>query len=258
MSQDSSQPTALITGGTSGIGLATARILHEQGFAVLVTGQNPETIAAARRSLPGEVAVLRADARILADADRVADELKQRFGRVDFAFLNAGIIQMLPLEAVDEAAFDEHFDINVKGQFFTLQRILPLLAEGGSVLFTTAVGAQRGIAGWSVYSATKGAISALVPSLAAELAPRGIRVNALCPGTIDTAVFDKLPLPAEAIAALRQGIPRRLPLGRLGTATEVAEVVAFLASPGARYITGTTIAVDGGMSSTASVINLTY
>src|SRR5262245_3949887 len=140
MSQDSSQPTALITGGTSGIGLATARILREQGFAVLVTGQNPETIAAARRSLPGEVAVLRADARILADADRVADELKQRFGRVDFAFLNAGIIQMLPLEAVDEAAFDEHFDINVKGQFFTLQRILPLLAEGGSVLFTTAVG----------------------------------------------------------------------------------------------------------------------
>src|SRR5262249_50683281 len=236
MSHNSSRPAALITGGTSGIGLATARILHEQGFAVLVTGQNPETIAAARRSLPDNVAVVRADARILADADRVADELKQRFGRVDFAFLNAGIIQMLPLEAVEEAAFDEHFDINVKGQFFTLQRILPLLPGGGSVVFTTAVGARRGIPGWSVYIATKGAISALVPALAAELAPRGIRVNALCPGAIDTPAFDKLALPDEAIAALRQGIPRRLPLGRLGTAAEVAEVVAFLASPGARYI----------------------
>src|SRR5260221_12713315 len=204
MSQKGSRPTAFITGGTSGIGLATARILHEQGFAVLVTGQNPETIAAARRSLPGEVAVLRADARILADADRVAGELKQRFGRVDFAFLNAGVGRMLPLEAVDEAAFDEHFNVNVKGQFFTLQKILPLVPEGGSVLFTTAVGAHRGLPAWSVYSATKGAISALVPALAAELAPRGIRVNAISPGPIDTPALRKLGLPAEALAAFGQ------------------------------------------------------
>src|SRR5258707_4164636 len=144
MSQNGSRPTALITGGTSGIGLATARILHEQGFAVLVTGQNPETIAAAQRSLPAEFAVLRTDARILADADRVAGELKQRFGRIHFAFLNAGIIRMLPLEAVDEAAFDEHFDINVKGQFFALQKILPLLAEGGSVLFAQKISELTG------------------------------------------------------------------------------------------------------------------
>src|SRR5258708_28122406 len=215
MSQNGSRPTAFITGGTSGIGFATARILHEQGFAVLVTGQNPETIAAAQRSSPGEVAVLRADARILADADRVAGELKQRFGRIDFAFLNAGIIRMLPLEAVDEAAFDEHFDINVKGQFFALQKTLPLLAEGGSVLFTSSVGAHTGFPGCSVYRLPKGAIAALVPALAAELAPRGIRANALCPGAIDTPAFDKLALPAEMIAALPRGIPPRLPLGRL-------------------------------------------
>jgi NAD(P)-dependent dehydrogenase (short-subunit alcohol dehydrogenase family) len=247
---------ALIIGGTTGIGFATARVLHEQGFAVLVTGANPETLAAAQRGLPGEVVVLKADARSLSDAARVAEELKQRFGHVDFAFLNAGIGRMLPLEAVDEAAFDEHFDINVKGRFFTLQTILPLLAEGGSVLFTTAVGAHRGAPGWSVPSATFAAISGLVPALAAELAPRGIRVNAIRPGPIDTPAVGKLGLPAEAIAAFRQGVPQRVPLGRFGTAEEVAEVVAFLASPGARYITGTTIEVDGGMSSVASVFNL--
>jgi NAD(P)-dependent dehydrogenase (short-subunit alcohol dehydrogenase family) len=247
---------ALITGGTSGIGLASARRLHESGFAVLVTGSNAETLASARQSLPSDVVVLKADARSLDDAARVADEVKQRFGRLDFVFLNAGIGRMLPLEAVDEAAFDEHFDINVKGKFFTLQKIVPLLGEGGSVLFTTAVGAHRGFPAWSVYSATKGAVSALVPALAAELAPRGIRVNAIRPGPIDTPAFGKLGLPAEAIAGFRQGVPQRLPIGRLGTAEEIADVVAFLASPGARYITGATIDVDGGMSSAASIINL--
>jgi NAD(P)-dependent dehydrogenase (short-subunit alcohol dehydrogenase family) len=256
MATEAAKSVALITGGTTGIGLATARALHEKGFAVLITGANPETLAAAQRSLPGDVIALKADARITSDTARVADELKQRFGRVDFAFLNAGVGRMLPIEAVDEAAFDEHFDINVKGQFFTLQKILPLLAEGGSVLFTTAVGAHRGFPAWSVYSATKGAISALVPALAAELAPRGIRVNAVRPGPIDTPAFGKLGLPAEAIAAFSQGIPKRIPLGRSGTAEEVAEVVAFLASPAAHYVTGTTIEVDGGMSSAASVINL--
>jgi NAD(P)-dependent dehydrogenase (short-subunit alcohol dehydrogenase family) len=255
MTQTGSRPTALITGGTSGIGLATARVLHEKGFAVLITGANPETLAAAQRNLPGDVVVLKADARIMSDTARVADELKQRFGRLDFAFLNAGVGRMLPLEAVDEATFDEHFDINIKGQFFTLQKILPLLTPGGSVLFSTAVGAHRGFPNWSVTSATKAAICGLVPALAVELAPRAIRVNAIRPGPIDTPAIGKLGLPAEVIAAFREGIPQRTPLGRFGTAEEVAEVVAFLASPAARYITGTTIEVDGGMSSLTGLMH---
>jgi NAD(P)-dependent dehydrogenase (short-subunit alcohol dehydrogenase family) len=256
MTQTASRPAALITGGTSGIGLAVARVLHKNGYWVLVTGQNPETIAAAQKSLPGEVVILRADARVLADADRVADEVQRRFRKLDFAFLNAGIGRFLPLEAVDEAAFDEHFDVNVKGQFFTLQKILPLFEEGGSVLFTSAVGAHRGFPAWSVYSATRGAIDGLVPALAAELAPRGIRVNAIRPGPTDTPAFGKLGLPEDAVAVFRQGIPRRVPIGRFAKAEEVADVVAFLASPASRYVTGTTIDVDGGMSSVASVINL--
>lgn len=246
MASQSEKPVALITGGTTGIGFATARLLHEKGYAVLVTGANPETLAAAKRSLPGEVVVLKADARSLADIAQIADELKQRFGKVDFAYLNAGVSRMLPLEAVDEAFFDDHFDINVKGSLFTLQKILPLLSNGASVLFTTSVGAERGAPNYCVALATKGATAALVPSLAAELAPRGIRVNAIRPGAIDTLAFDKLGLPAEAIAGFRQMLPSRIPQGRMGSAEDVAEVAAFLASPAARYVTGTTVDVDGG------------
>jgi NAD(P)-dependent dehydrogenase (short-subunit alcohol dehydrogenase family) len=248
MATEAVKPVALITGGTTGIGLAAARVLHEKGFAVLVTGVNPETLATAERNLPSEVIVLKADARSLSDAVRVAGVLKQRFGRVDFAYLNAGVSRMLPLEVIDEAFFDEHFDINVKGQLFTLQQILPLLTNGGSVLFTTAVGAEKGFPNYSVASATRGATAALVPALAAELAPRGIRVNAIRPGPIDTPAMGKLGLPAEVIAGFREMIPQRVPLGRMGTPEEVADVVAFLASTAARYITGTTIDVDGGMS----------
>jgi NAD(P)-dependent dehydrogenase (short-subunit alcohol dehydrogenase family) len=247
MASQSANPVALITGGTTGIGFATAQLLHEKGYAVLVTGANPETLAAAEQNLPSDVVVLRADARSLSDAAHVADELKQRFGRVDFAYLNAGVSRMLPLEAVDEAFFDDHFDTNVKGQLFTLQKILPLLSNGASVLFTTSVGALQGVPNYSVALATKGATAALVPALAAELAPRGIRVNAIRPGPIDTPAFDKLGLPADAIAGFRQMIPERVPLRRFGTAEEVADVAAFLASPAARYVTGTTIDVDGGM-----------
>lgn len=247
---NTSHPSALVTGGTTGIGLATARVLHEQGFTVLVTGQNPETLAAARRALPEAVAILRADARSLQDAAKVADELKQRFGRLDAAFLNAGIGRMLPIEAVDEAAFDEHFAVNVKGQYFTLQKALPLMSEGGSVIFTGAIGAHTGIPNWSVYTATKGALLAMVRALAAELAPRGIRVNSVSPGPVNNAAFDKLGLPPDAIAAFREGIPMRVPLGRFGAEEEIARTVAFLASSAASFITGVDIPVDGGIAAT--------
>jgi NAD(P)-dependent dehydrogenase (short-subunit alcohol dehydrogenase family) len=240
--------TALITGGTSGIGRATAELLHRAGARVLVTGQNPETLASARRELPEAVGVLRADARSVADAERLALEVEQRFGKLDVLFLNAGIAQLLPFAAVDEDFYAQHMDINVKGVVFTLQKLLPLLAAGSSVVVNTSVADKLGAPLLSIYSATKGAVAALVRSLAVELAPRGIRLNSVSPATILTPIQQKFGLTPEVAAATAQHYTARIPLARFGAAEEVARAVMFLASPGASYITGAELCVDGGLS----------
>ena len=154
--------TALITGGTTGIGRATAELLHAAGVRVAVTGQNPDTLAAARRELPQDIAVIEADARSLSDASRLAAEVEQRFGKLDVLFLNAGIAQLAPFEAVDEAFYDEHMNVNVKGVVFTLQKLLPNMSAGSSVMLNTSVADQRGAKMMSIYSASKGAVAALV------------------------------------------------------------------------------------------------
>lgn len=238
-------PTALITGGTSGIGLATAGLLCERGYEVMVTGRNPVTIATAEKELPDGATVIRADSRSLADADRVAEEVRDRFGSLDVVFLNAGIVRSGPVSSFDEATFDDLVAVNFKGQFFTLQKVLPLIADGGSVIFTVGLGATRGMAGGSVSAATKGALLSMVPSLALELAPRRIRVNAVSPGAVDTEIWAKN-LPRGVVEEVLTATAARMPLGRLGTSREIAETVAFLASDAAGYITGENIVVGGG------------
>ncbi|WP_214414830.1 SDR family oxidoreductase [Sphaerisporangium fuscum] len=239
-------PVALITGGTSGIGKATAELLHQRGYRVIVTGQNPDTIAAAEKSLPEQVVVIRADARSLSDTDRVVEEIRERFGALDVLFLNAGIVRSQPVGAFDEATFDDLVEVDFKGQFFTLQKALPLLNDGGSVIFTVGIGATRGMAGGSVTAATRGALLSMVPSLAIELAPRRIRVNAVSPGPVDTGIWAKAGLPPEQLEMAAEATVSRVPLGRFGTSREIAEVVAFLASDAAGYVTGENIAVSGG------------
>jgi NAD(P)-dependent dehydrogenase (short-subunit alcohol dehydrogenase family) len=155
---------------------------------------------------------------------------------------------MLPIETVDEATFDEHFAINVKGHFFTLQKTLPLVQSGGSVIFTASVGSHVGSPNFSVYTATKGALRAMVRSLATELAPRGIRVNSVSPGPVDNAAFVKLGLPPEELAQFKAMLPHRVPLGRFGVEDEIARAIAFLASPDSSYITGEDLRVDGGLA----------
>jgi len=239
---------ALITGGTTGIGFATARILHEQNYAVVVTGQNTDRIAAAKKALPSDVVVLRADIRVLAETQAVADEIRTRFGRLDALFLNAGVGPMQPIEGVDEASFDNTFAINVKGQFFTLQKVLPLLQDGASVVLMTAQGVVIGAPSYAMPTATRGAMMAMVAPLAVELAPRRIRVNAVSPAAIDTPALEKLGLSAEQLAGVGKWIAGRVLVGRTGTAEDVAHVVAFLMSPAAGFITGACIPIDGGMS----------
>ncbi|HEY0468819.1 MAG TPA: SDR family oxidoreductase [Polyangiaceae bacterium] len=239
---------ALVTGGTTGIGRATAELLYRKGARVIITGQNPDTLAAARRELPTEIAVLQADARSVSDAERLASEVEQRFGRLDILFLNAGIAQLAPFAAVTESFYDEHMNVNVKGVVFTLQKLLPLLGNGASIIVNTSVADQRGTPMMSIYSATKGAVAALVRCLAVELAPRGIRVNSVSPATIVTPIQAKFGLPAEVAAASAMHYTARIPQNRFGNAEEVASAVLFLASAAASYITGVELPVDGGFS----------
>ena len=248
MTTSSSAPVALVTGGTTGIGLATAQALHKRGYAVLVTGRNPETLAAATRLLPDDVAVFRADASSIADAEAVAAELRQRFGKLDLAFLNAGVTRLMPLEALDEETFDWHVGINLKGQVFTLQKVLPLLGQGSSVVLTSSTASGQAAPGMAVYAATKGAQLSLMRTLAVELAPRGIRVNAVSPGPIETPMVGKLDRSGDQLSGFKEAFTARVPAGRFGTAEEIANAVAFLASAEASYITGANLVIDGGLA----------
>jgi NAD(P)-dependent dehydrogenase (short-subunit alcohol dehydrogenase family) len=248
MTTSTSAPVALVTGGTTGIGLATAQVLHKRGHAVMVTGRNPDSLAAAQRVLPDDVVVFRADARSVADADAVAAELSRRFGKLDLAFLNAGVTSLVPLEALDEQTYDWHFDTNLKGQVFLLQKVLPLLGRGSSVVLTSSTGSDRGNPGMAVYAATKGAQLSLMRTLAVELAPRGIRVNAVSPGPIETPMMTKLGMPADKLDDFKVSFAARIPTGRFGTPEEIANAVAFLGSAEASFITGANLVADGGRS----------
>jgi len=238
---------ALITGGTSGIGLATAKLFQAQGAQVAVTGRSTEALRQAQNELGDAALVMRSDAASLADIDSLMAAVKERFGRIDILFVNAGVARVGPIDIVSEADYAGMMDINVKGTFFTIQKALPLFGESASVIVTTSIANQIGSPHFSLYAASKAALRSMVQSLALELVGRGVRVNAISPGPIATPIFDSFGLPAEVTQAVKSGIAEKSPRKRFGTPEEVANAALFLANdPG--YVIGAEIVVDGGMS----------
>ncbi len=238
---------AVITGGSTGIGLATAQRFIADGAQVVITGRNKEALELAVAELGDRATGIRGDVANLDDLDRLFAQVQKQFGRIDVLFANAGIAPFVPIEAVTEEHFDRLFNINVRGLFFTVQKALPLLSEGASIILNASVVAQSGLRRTSVYSATKAAVRSLGRTLAAELAPRGIRVNVVSPGLIQTPLVDKLGLSKDELEAFGAQIVQQTPLCRPGRPEEIAATAAFLASDDASYFTGADLVADGGM-----------
>lgn len=240
--------TALITGGSSGIGLATAQLFQAEGARVAITGRSAESLEKARILLGTDALIYCSDTGNTRDIDTLFADLGRHFDSLDLLVLNAGTATPAPLQAVSESAFDEALAINFKGVFFTLQKALPLLRAGSSVVVTTSITNRLGSPNFSVYGACKAALRSLVASLSLELIPQKIRINAVSPGPISTPMFERLGLPPEVSGAIQNEIARKSPSGRFGTPDEVARTILFLASAEASYIVGQEIVVDGGMS----------
>ena len=242
------EKVAVITGGSSGIGLATAQTFIKEGAKVVITGRKQETIDEALAILGENAIGVRGDVANLVDLDALFATVKEKFGAIDVLFVNAGVAFFAPLEASSEEFYDRIMNINVKGAYFTVQKALPLLREGASVILTTSVVNQLGMENASVYSATKAALRSLARTLSAELVGRGIRVNAVSPGPIETPIFSKTGMPQEALGEFGSYVVEQVPMKRMGKADEVANAVLFLASSDSSYILGEEIVVGGGMS----------
>ncbi len=239
---------AVITGGNSGIGLATAHELKQQGARVILVGRKPDAVAAAAKEVGGDTLGLVADVSRVADIERVFQTIREQVGRVDILFANAGIAKFAPLADSTEVLFDEMFDANLKGAYFTVKHALPLLTDGAAVVFTSSTVVHFGMPGASIYAAGKAALNNLAKTLAIELAGRKIRVNVVSPGPIATPIFGKMGLSEDAQKEVGGAILAQVPLARFGEAGEIAKAVAYLVSPDATYVTGTELLVDGGMA----------
>jgi NAD(P)-dependent dehydrogenase (short-subunit alcohol dehydrogenase family) len=243
---------AIITGGNSGIGLATAQRFVTEGAYVFITGRRERELDAAVRQIGKNVTSVQGDVSNLADLDRLYAAVKEQKGRIDILFANAGVGEFATLAAITEEHFDKTFGVNVKGLLFTVQKALPLIRDGGSIILTASTSASKGVEGFSVYSATKAAIRSFARSWTVDLKQRKIRINAISPGPIDTPAsrlsLSGLVQSEQQSEQLRKKFVSTVPLGRMGSPDEVAKVATFLASDESSYVTGIELFVDGGQA----------
>jgi NAD(P)-dependent dehydrogenase (short-subunit alcohol dehydrogenase family) len=239
---------AVITGGNSGIGLATAKLFRAEGAKVAIAGRDQKTLDAAVKEIGGDTLGVRADVAKLADIDALYQAVGKKFGKIDVLFANAGIAKFAPFEQSSEDFFDQQFDVNVKGMYFTIQKALPLLNDGASIILNSSVAGVKGPQMATVYGATKAAVRSFARTMTTELIGRGIRVNVVSPGPIETPIFGRTGLPKDAIDEWAQGVLTTVPMKRFGQPDEVAKAASFLASAESSYISGQEIFVDGGLA----------
>jgi NAD(P)-dependent dehydrogenase (short-subunit alcohol dehydrogenase family) len=237
---------AVITGGSSGIGLAAAKLFVREGAYVFITGRRQKELDEAVKAIGSNITGVQGDVSNLADLDRLYETVKAQGRRIDIVFANAGVGEFVPLGSITEAHLDKLFSINVKGLLFTVQKALPLMPDGGSIILNASIASIKGTPAFGVYSATKAAVRSFARSWTNDLKERKIRVNALSPGPIDTPIFDGLAPTQEGVDKIKEGFISTIPLGRMGEADEIARAALFLASDDSSFVTGIELFVDGG------------
>ena len=247
MSKRFANKVAVVTGGNSGIGLAAARAYLREGAQVAITGRSDTTLKAAQKELGADALVIKADMSRVSEIAGAMDQIKNKFGRIDALFANAGVGKFVPFEEVTEQFFDETMATNLKGVFFTVQKAAPLFSKGAAVVLNASINAHLGMPNSSVYGASKAAVVNLAKTLSADLLQRGVRVNVVSPGPIVTAIFDRMGLSEEQTRQTKEGIASQVPLKRFGHADEIAAAVLYLSSRESGYVVGTELVVDGGM-----------
>lgn len=239
---------AVITGGNSGMGRDTAKRFAQEGAKVVIFGRDQATLDSAAAEIGLGVIAVKGDVSNMADLDALCARVKKEYRRIDVLFANAGIGELAPLGAITEEHFDRLFNVNVKGLVFTVQKALPLMSDGGSILLNASIAGYKGMEAFSIYSATKAAVRSLARSWTNDLKARGIRVNSISPGPIETPIFGRMGLTKEQITGFGEAIVSQVPMGRFGKGDEIARTALFLASDDSSYISGIDLAVDGGMA----------
>lgn len=240
--------TALITGGTTGIGLATAKLFLAEGAKVVITGQSEERVQSAAVELGNGAIAICADVSSVSNIEAMIGEVQEKLGGLDILFVNAGIGKFMPFTQIDEATFDEQLNVNYKGAFFTIQKAVPILRDNASIVLNTSINNQIGMPNSSIYAASKAALRSLARTVSGELIERGIRVNAVSPGPITTPIYQKLGFPQEMLDSFATDLQQKIPMHRFGNPDEIAKIALFLASEDSSFILGEEIVADGGFT----------